>query len=58
MFGWVLPHSCKLHLFSYTPVNFVSGGRLGIRPMDLALMYLTPCGHKRKPPEMEKKEHS
>ena len=58
MFGWVLPQSCMLHLFCCTLVSFVSGGKLGIRPMDLALVYLTPCGHKRKPLEMEKKEHN
>ena len=41
---------CTSHVLCYMKVSFVSEGKLGINPMDLGLMCLGLCGHKKKPP--------
>ena len=48
----VLPQSCTaMYAFCFISLSFVSGGKLGTRPMGLGLMCLGPCGHRAKPPE-------
>ena len=51
MFGHALQWSCMaMCVFCSTLLRFVFAGRLGINPMDLGLMCLSLCGHRRRQP--------
>ena len=56
MFGHALQRSCKaMCAFCSTLLSFVFAGRLGINPMDLGLMCLSLCGHRRRQPLTRRK---
>ena len=42
-------------VFCSTLLSFVFAGKLGISPMDLGLMCLSLCGHKRRVPLRRRK---
>ena len=56
MFGHALLWSClAMCVFCSTLLDFVFAGRLGINPMDLGLMCLCLCGHRRRQPLRRRK---
>ena len=51
MFGHALPQSCMaMCVFCSTLLSFVFAGKLGINRMDLGLICLSLCGHRRRQP--------
>ena len=42
-------------VFCSTLLNYIFVGRLGISPMDLGLMCLSLCGHRRRQPLRRRK---
>ena len=56
MFGHTLQRSCMaMCAFCSTLFGFVFASRLGINPMDLGLMCLSLCGHRRGQPLRRRK---
>ena len=44
-----------MYAFCFTSLTFVSGSKVGISPVDLGLVCLSPCGHRTKPLERTKR---
>ena len=56
MFGHALQRSCMaMCVFCSTLLSFIFAGRRGINPMDLGLMYLSLCEHRRRQPLRKRK---
>ena len=56
LFGQALQQSCMaMCIFYSTVLSFVFAGGLGINPMDLGLMCLSPCGQRRRQPFRRRK---